>query len=302
VDGGGYIHTQVSATQSAIGGSYEGSDTAAEGTSDEDTMAVTTLRFYSEPIMVYRSDVIKAGGTAGAEERLFKYVENKRKQAIRRIRTQIEQHLLATSAGSAKDVTSFVEGMTPDPAVSGATVDSIDRTTDAWFLNQEEQVGSISGNFDALEKLSLACQMGGEEDWDYAICDQQTFLWLKKLARTYLSLNAGTLQSEGGRRMADMGIPTIEFEGKPVMWSPYLSSTRNWGAYGGSTSGGALYLLKRDAVKLCPVPDEEFVVEGPFPLEARDTPKHGMKWHVMWAGNLVWEKPACCGVAWDITA
>lgn len=302
IDGGGYIHTQVSATQAALGGSYEGNDTAAEGTSDEDTMAITTLRFYSEPIMVYRSDVIKAGGTSGAEERLFKYVENKRKQGIRRIRTNIEEHLLATTQAVATDVTSLVESMTPDPAVSGGTLDGIDRTTDPWFLNQEEQVGSLSGNFDALEQLSLDCQMGGEEDWDYGLCDQKTFLWLKKLARTYLSLNAGTLQSEGARRIADLGIPVIEFEGKPIMWSPYLPSTRNWAAYGGSTSGGSLMLLKKDAVTWCPVPDEEFTTEGPFPLEARDTPKHGMKWHIMLAANLVWEKPAACGLAWDITA
>lgn len=301
VDGGGYIHTQVSATQTPLGGSYEGSDTAPEGTSDEDTMAVTQLRFYSEPIMVYRSDVIKAGGTAGAEKRLFAYVENKRKQAIRRIRTGLEVDLLQVTAG-AKDVTSFVEGMTPDPSVSGGTVDAIDRTTDPWFLNQAIQVGSISSNFEKLEELSIECQMGGTEEWDYGFCDKTTFLWLKKLARTYLSLNAGTMQSEGGRRMADLGIPTIEFEGKPIFWTPRISATRNWSTYSGSTSGGALYLIKRDAVKLCPVPDEEFVVEGPFPLEARDTPKFGMKWHIMWAGQLVWEKPACCGVAWDITA
>lgn len=300
VDGGGYIHTQISATVAAKGGSYEGADGINEDASDEDTMAITSLRFYSEPIKVFRSDVIKAGGTAGAEERLFKYVENKRKQAMRRIRVGIETDMVAETAG-AKDITSLVEGITPDHTVSGTIVDGIDRTTETYWRNQQQQVGSLTANFEKIEELSLDCQKGGESDWDYGLTDKATFLKLKKLGRTYLSLNAGTAESTNGRRMADLGIPVIEIEGKPITWSPRLNGTKSWAAYGGSASGGALYLMRKGALCLCPVPDEEWEIEGPFPLEARDTPQHGMKWHVMWAGQNVWEEPSACGVAWDIT-
>lgn len=298
VDGGGYIHTQVSASQAAVAGPYETSDTITDTAVDEDTMAVTQLRFYSEPIKVYRSEVIKAGGSAGSEAALFSYVENKKKQAEKRLRVKIESDMLATSQVS-KGVTSILVGMPADPTTG--TVDGIDRSTQDWWRNQQVKVGSLNANFEKLEELSLACQKGGESAWDFALCDQTTFLRLKKLARTYLSLNAGTMQSEGGKRMADLGIPVIEFEGKPVTWTPRLG-LRDWSAAGGSSSGGQMLFLKKSALQLVVVPDEEFQIEGPFPLEARDTPQHGMKWHIMWAGQVVWQEPSACGIAWDILA
>lgn len=299
IDGGGYIHTQISATQDRLGGAYEGADAINEDVSDEDTMAITALTFYSEPIKVYRSDVIKAGGTAGAEERLFRYVENKRKQAMRRIRIGLEKDM-TLAATAAKSVESFVATISATPTTG--VVQGIDRATETYWRNQTQHVGSLAANFDALEELSADCTKGGESDWDYAFCDKKSWLSLKKHARTFLSLNAGTAESAYGKRLADAGIPVIEFEGKPITWSPRISSTTDWSGETpvGSASGGAIYFMKKSALQLCPVPDEEFQIEGPFPLEARDTPEHGMKWHVMWSGQNVWEEPSATGVGYDI--
>ena len=300
VDGGGYIHTQISSTTAALGGSYLGDSTINEDAVDEDTMAITELTFYSEPIKVWRSDVIKAGGTGGAEERLFRYVENKRKQAMRRIRVGLETDITNEAEGT-NDITSMVLSISPDPTTG--VVDGIDRATagNEYWRNQEKEVGSLSANFEALEELSLDCTKGGESDWDYSLTDKQTYVALKKLSRTYLSINAGSAESILGKRLVDLGIPVIEFEGKPITWSPRLNGLKDWSAWGGAASGGAIYLMKKTAMCLAIVPDEEWQIEGPFPLEARDTPQHGTKWHVMWSGQNVWEDPSSCGVAWGVT-
>jgi hypothetical protein len=302
LNGGGYVMTQVSAMTTPNGSWYEGSDTRSAAEADEDTNAITQLCFLDESIKIYRTDVLKARG----DDELFNMVENKFKQGMRRMRYNIELAMVADTT-AAKTMTSLVETLAPGSLSQTGTVDGIDRSTETWWRNQEEQIGSISSNFNLLEKLSADCTKGGESDWDYAMCDQQTWLWLKELARTFLTLNAGTAESAYGKRLADLGIPVIEFEGKPIFWSPRLTQ-RDFSAtglnIGGSAAGGSIYFIKKSALDVAVHPDEEFKLIGPFPLEnaADGSSQHGLKWFLMWAGQLCWKEPSSCGVAWDITA
>lgn len=297
INGGGYIQTQVSAMTEPKGDWYKGEDTIAQTQSKEDTMAITELRFVSEPIRVTREEVLKANG----DRALFAFAENKHNQGMRRLRYKIELALMAatlvTEASGTVGITSLNETLSKDPTANptGGTLDGIDRTTETWWQNQFKNIGSlVGGGYEKLEELSLECQKGGESDWTYGMCDAKSFLGLKKHARQFLSLNAGTAESALGKRMADASIPVIEFEGKPIFWSPRIPRDGTAPA-----DTGNLFFIRDDALDLCVHPDEEFKLLGPFAMENQN--QHGIKWHLMWAGQLCWKIPSSCGRAFNIT-
>ena len=286
LNGGGIIQTQVSAQQTPKGDWYEGEDPINQDQSKEDTMATTYLKMLSEPIRCTREEILKANG----DRALFAFVENKHNQAMRRIRIQIENALMA-AAQNAKAITSFFLSCAQDPTTG--EVDGIDRATagNEFWQNQFKDCGSLTGGgYEGLEELSLDCQKGGESDWDYGMCDSKTFLALKKHHREFMSIELSGAGSALGKRMLDLGIPVIEFEGKPIFWSPRIPNADGL--------SGLLYLNRKDAFDLSVHPNEEFKLLGPFPMENQN--QHGIKWHLMWAGQLVWKLPSACGVGFNI--
>jgi|GEM_PF-3065749 len=287
INGGGYVQTQISASLPALGAWYEGDDTIGQDKSSEDTMAQTELKMISEPIRVTREEILKTGP---GPRSLYTFMQNKFNQGMRRLRIAIESGLMAGSQ-NAKAITSFLLSCAVDPTTG--TVDGINRATagNEYWRNQSENIGSLTGGgYEKLEKLSLDCQKGGESDWDYGFCDSQTFLALKKHHRQFLEVSISSTQSALGKRMVDLSIPVIEFEGKPIFWSPRVPNADGL--------SGLLYLVRKDAFDLAVHPDEEFKLLGPFPMENQN--KHGMKWHLMWAGQLCWKLPSACGVGHSI--
>lgn len=271
----------VSFVEAAKGDYYAGFDQTSTAGSDDVTIAHYDHSMLTEPIKLSREDMKK---NAKAQ---FNLMTHKIRQARLRLRNKLAADLMATSRASGPNGANGPETLPLmiAEAPSGTAFGAIDGANNAGWLNQfKDMSGGLAANLDDLDEVSIECTKNGLTDWDWIVCTTDIYKFFKAEARSNQQIDIGT--APAGTRIADTGWTGVTFEGKPVIHDRHCPAQ-------------SLFFINDDSVVLNVDPDDDFVLEGPFPLQPGG--QHGMLWNIYWGGQLLCKERAALGVVFNIT-
>jgi hypothetical protein len=223
VDRGGYIHVNVSAVEEWKGGPYDGAKPVNTAGSEDVHTAQYRRALYAEPIQILHSEELDAGG----ERKIFDLATHKMKQTKLRLQNMIAAGLWNTTI-YADQLIGLPSHIPTDPTTG--VLGGIDRALYPWWQSKAVTTfGPLSANLPKLDKLILDASAGGADYWDWMCVDKDTFVRFMDAARTYLSINTDAPRSNGGKRIAELGFPLVEYQGKPVFWDRNSPADRGYG-------------------------------------------------------------------------
>lgn len=272
---GNYIEVPVSYAGSAVGGFYD--DNTALSTEDVESGAVATyeLAAKAEPARMSHIAELKTKGS----QALFDAWAFRVKQAKMRLRMQ-----LATDFFAASKATNGFDPINlafPATTTSG-TYGNIDRSAKTWW--QPYHAGSItwsSGGPAAMDTLETSLSVDGGPGADVYVTTATIFNKMKALARSssYNAMNFDpTYKGKYAPQLNDMGIQSISYCGKPVVWDAYCTAQRIFAIQHASYYLGIA---------------EDFNVVGPYPMEGSGVQAKVI--YVRWAGTPICESQRKCG-------
>lgn len=265
-----YWHVPVGNVGNPLGGPFELAGSTPTTGSDDVTLAQYRRCQYAEPVLMFFTD---EWDTSSGEVALFKKAARATASARMRQRTDLATDLVSTSS-----VTSGLQGLPlaaeEAPSSSGA-YGNISGNTYSWWRNQTDASSPsfATGGMPALESMATSLMnVEGEGDpFDWICVSTNVFGFIQTAARTFLSLNA-PVTGGGGKRVAEMGWPALNFHGKPIFNDPRL--TAGYAYFGGS-----------GAAKLMVDPNNEFRL-GNF-SELTPGGQHGRIAYMYWRGQFV---------------
>ena len=264
---GHYIQVNVSHVGTQVGGPYTENSVMSTVDVESGKVAQFEPAFYAEPARISRPQEKKAGGSKA----LFNLWSFKVDQARKRLRQKMATDLFATSQ--------VANGITGLPLAIPATVSSgtwggLDRSTYTWWRNYTQtSVGAFTSNgVDGMDLMELGIQVDGGEGPDFYVTTSTLFQKMKKNARSTINFEP-TYKGRYAAHLSDMGIESISFCGKPVVWDAYCDS-------------GKIYAITNSALYLGIY--EDWDVEGPFYLQGAGT--HAKVMWVYWGGQLLGEE------------
>lgn len=209
------------------------------------TMAETDIAFWAEPIVVYHTDQVNAGGSG----KLFDLMEQQYRAAKAGLTTKHSELLWAASRSSSTDPFSIPLAVPVDPTASVAfcNLNGAAGLQTYWRNQTETCTGSFSA--DGINKLDAVCnkiaQEGGEPE--LLVTTRTVFQFVQQESRARLSINATT--TKAGKQLADLGIPHLSFNGIPLIHDVNAVS-------------GKIFALHSDAIEWVAVNGGDYSVMG----------------------------------------
>lgn len=273
----------VSFIETNKGDFYDGADVTSTAGSDDVTIAQYPSASLTEPVKLLRKDMKK---TANG---IFNLLVHKTRQARLRARNLLADSLMNYTQTNSKHVLGVPQIIQEAPTTDGA-VGGLDAANDAGWGNQfKDASDTFANSVGDFDEVSYECTRAGLTDWDYIVTTPTVAYGMKAEARSNQAIDVGVKPASG--RFADSGYTGITFEGKPVLIDRHLED--------GRSGGDSAFFMNDDDIFLNVDPSDDFVIEGPFPLQSGG--QHGALWNIYWTGALVACGRSGSGVVFDIT-
>ena len=269
----------VSFIESAKGGYYTGAGVTSTTGSDDVTIARYNHISRTEPIKLFRED--KKLTVQGQ----FDLLTHKIKQARLRMRIALNTDMLATAkASGGPETVPLAIAEAPSGTAFGG-IDSNSTGMGGWANQFTDTSAGFAANIDDWDLMIMKCakysHTGGP---NYILATPAIETYLKAEARSNQAIDVGSTAASG--RFADTGYTGTFFQGIPLI------SDQN-------SVAESAFFINDSAMYLNVDPTDDFVIEGPFPLQPGG--QHGDLWNVYWGGQLIVEERGALGVIFDIT-
>lgn len=199
--------------RTAIGRSYTGGQATSPVGTQATTMAETDVAFWAEPIVVYHTDQVKAGGA----DKLFDYMKVQYKAAKAGLTRQHATLLWAASKSSTTDPDSIPLAVPVDPTASVAFNGLNGAAGQQTFWRNQTQTCTGSWSSDGINKLDALCNLLAEEGFEpeILVTTRAVFQFMQQEMRGRVAFNRGSTAT--GKMLNDLGVPYIEHNGIPVI-------------------------------------------------------------------------------------
>lgn len=266
----------VSFVETAKGGYYDGAGVTNTEGSDDVTIARYDHFSLTEPIKLFRTDKKKSA------QGQFELLAHKLGQARLRMRNKMDLDLQAASKiTNGPETLQLAIAESPDGTEFGGINSA---NNDGWTNNFIDTSAGFASNIDDWDEMSVLCNKFGLTQWDWINTTPAIERFLKAEARANQSIDVGFKPASG--RFADSGYQGTAWEGKPVIGS------RN-------SKAESAFFINDDALYFQVDPSDDFVLEGPFPLQPGG--QHGDLWNLYLGGQLIVSERKALGVIFDIT-
>jgi hypothetical protein len=241
------------------------------------TMAYEDWKYVACSIIRWFQDDQQCRGEAA----MLKLADVKLGAAERSLNLEFESVLFADGTGS-KEPNGLQNLISVTPTTG--TVHGINRATAAnsWFRNQQKTATgafSVYGVSDMRTSLNNILQYDGAETNNIAIVTNQTIF-------EYYEDECYEMKTLSNTMLAEAGFDTIQFKGRPIMWSP-------------SAPDGNMYFIHTDYLKL--VCDETYWMDMTDWKQVPDQPNDRVA-QIVCVMNLVCSRPVVQLVLSSITA
>ena len=215
---GNYIHVNVSHVGTPTGGVVTEAGTLATNSVESGKVAQFEPALYAEAGRLSHLQRMKTGGSKALFNRWMFELE----QARLRLMKKIAQELWTTS----QTASGLFPIQVAIPADNTTGTYGLNRATYSWWRNYSATgVGAFTSNgYDAMDLASLGVQVDGGEGVDLWVTEKAIFQKMKKAARSTTNFEPH-YKGKWEKRLSDFGIEAISFEGKPVIWDPYIAAS-----------------------------------------------------------------------------
>ncbi len=232
--------------RTAIGRSYTRGQAFTPSSTEAVTTAETDLMHFVEPITVYRTDQIRAGG----QGKLFDYMEQQTRAARGGMTVKHSALLWAASKASSTDCDSIPLAIPVDPTASVAFNNINGATTGQTFWRNKTATCTGSWSTDGINKLDSVCDQLADEGAqpELLVTTRAVFGFMRQNARGYMQL-CKDASTKTGKMLADLGIPFIEHNGIPVVHDQDCTS-------------GNVFALHSEAIEWVAHPEGDYKMVG----------------------------------------
>lgn len=215
---GNHINVNVSHVGTPQGGVVTENSQLSTASVESGKLAQYDPAFYAEAGRLSYVQKKKCGGGRALFDRwTFEML-----QARKRLMKKVSQELWTTSQTA--------NGLYPIqvaiPADNTTGTYGLNRATYTWWRNfSETGVGAFTTNgYDAMDRASIGVQVDGGEGPDLYVTEKAIFQKMKKAARSMVNFSP-QYNGKWKDKLSDFGIEAISFEGKPVIWDPYIAAS-----------------------------------------------------------------------------
>jgi len=199
--------------RTAIGRSYTKGQSTTPVATEAVTTAETNISFWAEPIVIYHTDTVYAGGAG----KVFDLMEQQYRAAKAGVTRKVAELLFAASKASPTDPDSIPLAIPVDPTADVAFCNlSGAAGKQAYWRNQTETcTGSWSS--DGINKLDALCNklaIEGSEP-ELLVTTRTVFQFMQQEARGRMQVDA--TKTKAGKLLTDLGVPFIQHNGIPVI-------------------------------------------------------------------------------------